>query len=358
MLVTTLSALLFSIQATFGRIDAEQAAQVITADRVVSAGGGAPGLPSSVARDVGRLPGVASASGVASATVYLPQDATSDPSRVPSWTASSALGVDPGMLNQVLRLHVQDGSLAQLDDSSIAVSAEGAPVDGLHAGQRLQLRMPDGQPVSVRVAAVLTGAAGVAGVVMPRALLEAHTTQGLDQMVLVRAQRGADGRRLDADLSQLAASYPTLLVQRTADFLAGQNQSVSTQSRTATYLVLGLGLLFAGVSTVNTLMVATAERAREFALLRLVGMRRWQLLRMIGWETAALIAFGLLGSVFVVAVTMGATSWAYARHVFVEVPVDVYVIAGLAALLAVLSSLIPTQLALRTRPMDALGVGE
>jgi putative ABC transport system permease protein len=109
---------------------------------------------------------------------------------------------------------------------------------------------------------------------------------------------------------------------------------------------------------VNTLMVATAERAREFALLRLVGMRRWQLLRMIGWETAALIAFGLLGSVFVVAVTMGATSWAYARHVFVEVPVDVYVIAGLAALLAVLSSLIPTQLALRTRPMDALGVGE
>src|SRR5262249_34559389 len=198
MLATTLAALLFSIQATFGRIDAEQAESVVVADRVLSAGGGAPGLPPGVARDAARLPEVAAAIGAGSATVYLPQNANPDPDRVPSWTAVSALGVDLGTLDQVLRLHVQDGSLDQLDEGSIAVSAEGAPVDGLRAGQRLQLRMPDGQPVGVRVAAVLTGAVGLAQVLMPRALLASHTTMGLDQLVLVKARSGADAHSFDA----------------------------------------------------------------------------------------------------------------------------------------------------------------
>lgn len=358
MLVATLSALLFSIQATFGRIDAEQAAQVIAADRVVSAGGGAPGLPRQVAQAASGLPEVAAASGVVVSTVYLPQNANPDAGQVPSWTLVSAAGVDPRALDTVLSLRVKEGSLAQLDGDSVAISSEGSPVDGLHAGQRLQVRMPDGTPVSVRVAAVLTGAVGVAQVFLPRTLLESQSTQDLDQMVLVKARPGADGQRLDADLDRLTADYPTVVVQRTADYLAGQNQAESTASRTATYLVLGLGLLFAGVATVNTLMIATAERAREFALLRLVGMGRGQLLGMIGWETLTLIAFGLLSAAFVVAVTMGVTTWAYARHVFVEVPLDVYVIAALAALLAMLSSLIPTQLAVRTRPMDALSTGE
>src|SRR5262249_42557027 len=157
------------------------------------------------------------------------------------------------------------------------------------------------------------------------------------------ARSGADAHSFDAGLGRLAASYPTLLAQPTAEFLAGQSQSESTASRTATYLVLGLGLLFAGVATVNTLLAATAERAREFALLRLVGMRRWQLLRMIGWETLAIVAFGLLASALVVGATMGATSFAYARRVFIELPIDVYVIAALAVLLAMLASLVPTQ---------------
>jgi putative ABC transport system permease protein len=43
--------------------------------------------------------------------------------------------------------------------------------------------------------------------------------------------------------------------------------------------------------------MATAERAREFALLRLVGTTRSQVVRMVGWEALIIVAMGvLLGS--------------------------------------------------------------
>ncbi|GAA2729875.1 ABC transporter permease [Streptomyces nogalater] len=51
---------------------------------------------------------------------------------------------------------------------------------------------------------------------------------------------------------------------------------------------------FAAVSTVNTLVAVTAERRREFALLRLVGAHRWQLMRMLTAEAALTTAVGVL----------------------------------------------------------------
>jgi putative ABC transport system permease protein len=55
---------------------------------------------------------------------------------------------------------------------------------------------------------------------------------------------------------------------------------------------------FAAISVVNTLVMTTAERGREFALLRLVGATRRQVLRSVYWEAALISVFGvLLGSV-------------------------------------------------------------
>ncbi|MFB7594044.1 FtsX-like permease family protein [Streptomyces sp. NPDC056160] len=57
---------------------------------------------------------------------------------------------------------------------------------------------------------------------------------------------------------------------------------------------LGLLLCFAAVSTVNTLIAVTAERRREFALLRLVGATRPQLMRMLAVEAVLTAAVGIL----------------------------------------------------------------
>ncbi|MEU0008282.1 FtsX-like permease family protein [Streptomyces sp. NPDC006314] len=57
---------------------------------------------------------------------------------------------------------------------------------------------------------------------------------------------------------------------------------------------LGLLVCFAAVSTINTLVAATADRRREFALLRLTGATRAQLLRMLTVEAMLTAAVGVL----------------------------------------------------------------
>jgi ABC-type antimicrobial peptide transport system permease subunit len=75
---------------------------------------------------------------------------------------------------------------------------------------------------------------------------------------------------------------------------------------------------------------------------------------MIGWETLVIVVFGLLCSSVIAGLTVVAITFSYVRQVVVAVPADVYVIAGVAALLAVLASLVPAQLALRTNAIEAL----
>ncbi|MFE7588487.1 FtsX-like permease family protein [Kitasatospora sp. NPDC057512] len=83
---------------------------------------------------------------------------------------------------------------------------------------------------------------------------------------------------------------------------------------------LGLLVCFAAVSTVNTLVALTADRRREFALLRLVGATRRQLLRMLGVEAVLTTAIGVLLGAAVAAAASGAFSLAVTGSMVPVVP--------------------------------------
>ncbi|MEV4340181.1 FtsX-like permease family protein [Streptomyces sp. NPDC049590] len=91
---------------------------------------------------------------------------------------------------------------------------------------------------------------------------------------------------------------------------------------------------FAAVATVNTLVAVTAERRREFALLRLAGAHRWQLMRMLAVEAALTTAVGVLLGAVVAGAASAAFSRASTGSVVPSVPVAAcwYVVAGAAAL--------------------------
>ncbi|MFF0411275.1 FtsX-like permease family protein [Kitasatospora sp. NPDC004745] len=97
---------------------------------------------------------------------------------------------------------------------------------------------------------------------------------------------------------------------------------------------LGMLVCFAAVSTVNTLVALTADRRREFALLRLVGATRRQLLRMLAVEAVLTTAVGVLLGSAVAATAAGAFARSVTGSVVPAVPVAacVWVLAGAAAL--------------------------
>jgi len=74
---------------------------------------------------------------------------------------------------------------------------------------------------------------------------------------------------------------------------------------------VALLVCFAAVSTVNTLIAVTVDRRREFALLRLLGATRPQLLRTLATEAALTAAVGILLG----AAVAGAASAAYSTAV-------------------------------------------
>ncbi|GAB1330540.1 FtsX-like permease family protein [Streptomyces sennicomposti] len=115
---------------------------------------------------------------------------------------------------------------------------------------------------------------------------------------------------------------------------------------------------FAAVSTVNTLIAVTAERRREFALLRLVGATRPQVLRMLTAEAALSTAVGVLLG----AAVAGAASAAFSRAATGSwVPsVPVAACCGIAAAAAALTAaaVLPAGLRALRGPAAELAGGE
>ncbi|MFI0357268.1 ABC transporter permease [Actinomadura sp. 9N407] len=144
-------------------------------------------------------------------------------------------------------------------------------------GGRVRGRLGDGAPVELRVVAIYDRSLGLGDFLLDRSALAGHLHEDLDDAVLVRTRAGADLRRL-------AATAPTVQAQDAAGY-ARLTRSGLAQSTTNVYIVLGLLVAFSAISIVNTCVMGTAERAREFALLRLVGASRGQVVKTICLET-------------------------------------------------------------------------
>lgn len=114
-----------------------------------------------------------------------------------------------------------------------------------------------------------------------------------------------------------------LIMTSTAEDAAGAAASSATSATDVWLRQAELALLvcFAAVSTVNTLVAVTAERRREFALLRLVGAPRSQLLRMLTAEAVLTTAVGILLGAAVAGAASAAFSTAVSGSPMPSLPV-------------------------------------
>jgi len=86
--------------------------------------------------------------------------------------------------------------------------------------------------------------------------------------------------------------------------LAQANAATGTTVGTKVgYVALGLILAFTAIAVLNTLAMMIAQRPREFAVLRLAGATRGQVLGMLRWETGATVFLAaLFGSIIGISV--------------------------------------------------------
>ncbi|MBN6039796.1 ABC transporter permease [Amycolatopsis sp. 195334CR] len=333
----------------------DQASAGVVADYVVS--GGASGLSPRIADEVAAVPGVATATPVLRTQLlgdYFVAGATNSSTR-----AFGAQGVAPAGLAANMDLDVRQGSMDQLTGDTVALSQVGSELFEAGPGQRIQLHLGDGTPINPMVVAVYGNGLGFGDLTLPRDVLLAHSPNGLDDMVLVKAEPGA-AEAVRTALEGVAAKYLGVGVQDRAGFSAAQQGKFEMQGLATTLLLIAV-FAYIAIGVANTLVMATAERRREFALLRLVGTDRRQVSGMMRTEAFVVIVIAaVIGSVLAVPPLVGVSLGLSERaDPYPAVDVLTYLaILAVTALIALLSIMIPARLAMRTRPVEAIGTRE
>jgi putative ABC transport system permease protein len=164
----------------------------------------------------------------------------------------------------------------------------------------------------------------------------------------------AVARRLRA----LGEHYPGLRVAGRAS-LAGATDADREANRWLGPLFVAIIFAFTSIAVVNTLTMIALQRGRELGLLRLVGGTRAQVRSMARWEAALIVTIGLGVGLAIAATALLPLSHALTGSLRPHVPADqLAAILGGSALLALVALALPTRRALRSRPIEAIGLAE
>ncbi|MCF0091910.1 FtsX-like permease family protein [Micromonospora sp. MH99] len=322
----------------------------LRADHVVTASSGA-GVSPEVVDAVRGVAGVAVATPVARMRVLLTfpsEDSTST-------KVFAAQGVTPERLPETMDLGVNEGDIAELRGDAVALSRIVAETVRAKVGETVELRLGDGTVVTPRVVAIYENGLGFGDVTLPHDLVVAHTTARVSSAVLIRSVDGTDPTALTGALRGAVERYPTVQVGDREAFLTTSGSGGSGDW--ALNLLFQTVLLgYIAIAVVNTLVMATAARVREFASLRLIGASRDQLRAMMNGEARIVIfstlLFGLLATVPpLIGISLGLT----------RSPVPRISLTGLIAIVALTIALswgairMATRYAMRQALIDAIG---
>jgi putative ABC transport system permease protein len=320
-------------------VDAAVQAQTragLTADWVLGSSG--PGVPAAAVDQVRSTAGVSAAVSAAASTLWVGRD------------KRSTQGLSSPGLTAAIDPDVSSGSLARLDDGEIAMSSLAA--QGRHVGETIDATFGDGTTASLTLVAIYRSGLGFGDTLMSFDQLVRHLDTPLAQQVFITGP--LDPNTIHAELS----AYPGLrLVDRSGyGQVLGDRQDANAAANLA---FLALIIAFCGLAVVNTLAMATADRSREFSLLRLTGATSRQVRGMLRWELALVVVVAVVLAAIASWSTLTGFSIGMAGEAVPTVEPLTY--AGLvlgALLLGGVALFVPARVLLRRRPADEMTSGQ
>jgi putative ABC transport system permease protein len=250
---------------------------------------------------------------------------------------------------------VTDGSLADLHGDTIALGRRRAKTAHAKVGDRVAIRLGDGARTRATVVALYKRELGFGDALLAPELATDHQTSPLLGTILVKTgEPGAVAQRLRA----LGERYPGLQVADRAS-IAGATDADREANRWLGPLFVAIIFAFTSLAVVNTLTMIALQRGRELGLLRLVGATHGQVRSMARWEAALIVTIGLGVGLAIAATALLPLSQALTGSLRPHVPADqLAAILGVSALLALVALALPTRRALRSRPVEAIGLAE
>jgi putative ABC transport system permease protein len=305
-----------------------------------------PGLPASALADARAVPGVRSAVALTPTALGPSLGVSDDTIPAQILTGGQGGGLDVG---------VTAGSLAALHGDTIALGRRRADAAHARIGDRVPVMLGDGTRTHATVVAIYARALGFGDALLAPELAAGHQTSPLLGTILVQT---GDPAAVARRLRSLAPRYPGLRVSDRAS-PATVTDADRELNRWLGPLFVALIFAFTSIAVVNTLTMIALQRGRELGLLRLVGGTARQVRSMARWEAGLIITIGLGLGLAIAATALLPLSHALTGSIRPYVPPgQLAAILCVSTLLALLALALPTRRALRSRPIEAIGVGE
>ncbi|MBD7999682.1 MULTISPECIES: ABC transporter permease [Oerskovia] len=332
-----------------------QVADGLRADLVLASSG--TGLSPDLAGQVAGVAGVASVTPTVRSQALV-RFAESDGTLTAE--ALTVQGVDPADLAAAIDLDVREGSTDDLHGESVALSVTGASKARAGLGDTVELHLADGTRVDAAVVAIYGRGMGFGDALLPRDLVLPASGDRLDGSLLVVAEEETAVETLAEDLGRATAPYPGVVLADRASLVAAEKAALEANTWTSMILLVVL-FGYVALNVANALVMSTVDRRREIALLRLVGTRDRQVLRMMRVEAGVVVGVAVLVATVILLPPLAGVSLGLSegqRAVPALSPVAYLATVAGAGAVGYLSMLLPTRAALRARPVESIGLRE
>jgi putative ABC transport system permease protein len=248
------------------------------------------------------------------------------------------------------------GSLSALHGDAIALGQHRADAAHAHVGERVAIMLGDGTQTQATVVAIYTRDLAFGDALLAPGLATGHQTTPLLNEILIQTDQPA--AVVAGRLQALAQRYPGLQVSDSASLVTASAANDELNNWLGPFFV-AMMFAFTSIAVLNTLIMIALRRRRELALLRLTGATTRQVQSMARWEATLIIVIGLGVGLAITATALLPLSHALTGGFRPYAPAGwLAAILGVSALLALVALSIPTRRALRTRPVEAIGIRE
>jgi putative ABC transport system permease protein len=263
---------------------------------------------------------------------------------------------DMAAATRILKIKTTKGSVDTLARGELAVDDATAKNLKWKVGQAVSVQLPRGEARDFRVVGIYGHSEGASGIIASwddatKGFRAATATQAF-----VKLRPGAEVTTAKGQIDQILKDSPEVNVLTRSEWIGGATQFF-TIVLTIVQVLLGVAMLIAVLGIINTLVLSVLERTRELGMLRAIGLRRGQTMRMITVESIVISLFGSLLGIAVGAGLGAAVVRALKDKGISELALPwglmvSYVIAG--AVVGVVAAIIPAIRAARLNVLNAI----
>ncbi|MFG2041916.1 ABC transporter permease [Dactylosporangium sp. NPDC048998] len=325
----------------------EQADTQVTVDLIISGDGDGNGpatFDPAVLTSTAKIPGVAS-----TASEYW------EFGKIGDERGSVSAAPDAAAWAAMFKIKADQGTLQWTGKDQAIVDPVTAKERHLALGQTVDMQFSRGGVHHVTIVGVYGKSDVTRGLVVSPDLIPDFRIQQ-PAWGFVKVAPGTSVDEVQRQVDTLLKDNPEVSVANRAQYVAAQSAQFD-QLLTMIQVLLALAILIAVLGIVNTLALSVLERTRELGLLRAIGMRRAQTMRMVTVEAVVISVFGALlglgvGTGLGAAVVRALKNEGFTKMAFPWSQMATYLV--LAALIGVIAAVLPSIRAARVNVLQAI----